>query len=160
GDNTSQRGDTPLERGGSTAHRGDSTHERGNNASQRGDSAHERGNSTSQRGDSTHERGNSTSQRGDSAHERGDYTSYRGNSTHERAIHHKKKSPPNDSYHLVGPILNYLPSCNIVSAMRPRFTSTSSTQTVTTSPTETTSIGCLTKRLANFEIWTSPSCPT
>src|SRR5699024_6099206 len=62
--------------------------------------------------------------------------------------------------HPVEPIHFYFPSCNIVSAMRPRFTSTSSTQTVTTSPTETTSIGCLTKRLANFEMWTNPSCPT
>lgn len=39
----------------------------------------------------------------------------------------------------------------------PRARSTSTTQTVTLSPTETTSLGCRTKRFAILEICTSPS---
>lgn len=45
----------------------------------------------------------------------------------------------------------------IVRLMRPRFWSTSRTATLTTSPTETTSDGCLMNLLLTCEICTSPS---
>ena len=45
----------------------------------------------------------------------------------------------------------------IVRLIRPRFWSTSRTATLTTSPTETTSDGCLMNLLLTCEICTSPS---
>ena len=45
----------------------------------------------------------------------------------------------------------------LVNAMRLRFRSTSFTATVTTSPTDTTSDGCLMNLLLISEMWTSPS---
>lgn len=49
------------------------------------------------------------------------------------------------------------PGERIVRPTRPFFKSTFSTHTVTTSPTATTSIGCLTKRSLIWEMWTRPS---
>ena len=46
------------------------------------------------------------------------------------------------------------------SEILPRSLSTAVTQTVTVSPTATTSLGCLTKRSASLETCTSPSCFT
>lgn len=50
----------------------------------------------------------------------------------------------------------YLP-CTMVSEIFLRSRSTFSTHTLTVSPTRTTSLGCLTKRLASLEICTRPS---
>ena len=50
----------------------------------------------------------------------------------------------------------YLP-CTMESEIFLRSRSTFSTQTRTVSPTRTTSLGCLTKRLAIFEMCTRPS---
>ncbi len=50
----------------------------------------------------------------------------------------------------------YLP-CTMVSEILPRSRSTFSTHTFTVSPTATTSLGCLTKRLAILEMCTRPS---
>ena len=48
-------------------------------------------------------------------------------------------------------------ACFIDSEIRFFFSSTSRTITLTTSPTETASEGCLMKRSATWEIWTRPS---